>query len=178
MSEQDFRQLVEEHYDRLFRAARFMCGEPAAAEDLVQETFLAAGRSLGRFEGRSSPYTWLYGILLNKFRRYLRRKGRRAVSLESLAAERDSARPEELLKSEHPGPHEAAVRDETADLVRRAVDELSAEHRAVILLRFVEDMPYGEIARVLDCPVGTVKSRIHYALRKMGRELAEPEEQT
>jgi RNA polymerase sigma-70 factor (ECF subfamily) len=176
LSEQDFRQFVEDHYDRLFRAARFMCGDPEAAEDLVQDTFLAAGRSLERFEGRSAPYTWLYGILLNKFRRWLRRKRRRAVSLESLSDERGGPRPGGLIQAESPGPHEAAVRDETARQVRRAIGELSADHRAVIVLRFIEDMPYSEIARALDCPVGTVKSRVHYALRKMGRRLGGPQE--
>lgn len=171
MSEQDFHRLVEEHYDRLFRAAQFMCGDLTAAEDLVHDTFLAAGRSLKHFQGRSSPYTWLYGIMLNKFRRQLRRKGRRPLSLQAMAGDGDEGQGAELLPAASPGPPERMERKEAARHVREAIQELSPEHRAVITLRFVEGLPYGEIARMLDCPVGTVKSRIHYALQNIERHL-------
>lgn len=168
----DFHELVDQHYDRLFRAARFMCSDLAAAEDLVQETFLAAAESLKKFEGRSSTYTWLYGILLNKFRRWLRRKERKVVSLQSVSTGRDDQHADEVFETDYPGPGEWAERREVAAEVRRAVQGLEADHRSVITLRYVEGMSYGEIAEALDCPIGTVKSRIHYALQKIGRRLA------
>ncbi len=175
MNEKAFRKLVDEHYDRIFRAARFMCGDASAAEDLVQETFLAAAQSLSSFEGRSSTYTWLYGILLNKLRRWLRRKNAAAVSLQALAPEDERERGDEVLESDYPGPPENAERAEAIQLVRDAIQDLAADHRSVILLRFVEGMSYEEIAEVLDCPIGTVKSRIHYALQKIGKRLGEPQ---
>jgi RNA polymerase sigma-70 factor (ECF subfamily) len=171
VSEQEFRRLVEEHYDRLFRAARFMCGDPQAAEDLLHDTFLAAARSLERFRGRSSAYTWLYGIMLNKFRRYLRRKGSRALSLQAIGHGREDARGE-MIASETPGPVERLESKEAARRVREAIQELSPDHRSVVTLRFLEGLPYAEIAEMLDCPVGTVKSRIHYALQNIERHLA------
>jgi RNA polymerase sigma-70 factor (ECF subfamily) len=164
-------RLVEEHYDRLFRAARLMCGSAQAAEDLVQDSFLAAAESLGRFKGHSSTYTWLYGILLNKFRRWLRRKGRAPLSLQAIAGEEARRPPEEVLQADSPGPPQRAEAAEATELVRRAVEELDPDHRAVITLRYLEGMSYGEIARALGCPVGTVKSRIHYALEKIGHRV-------
>jgi RNA polymerase sigma-70 factor (ECF subfamily) len=167
----DFQALVEEHYDRLFRAARFMCGDVQAAEDLVQETFLAAGETLDRFEGRSSPYTWLYGILLNKWRRYLRGQNRRTFSLQSMAWDDQPGDAADLVPSDLPGPPDHAEEHEAAERVRRAIAQLPEDHRAVVILRFVEDLSYQEIGQMLDCPLGTVKSRIHYALKKIGKEL-------
>lgn len=168
MSKLQLRDLVEDHYDRLFRAARFMCGDLNAAEDLVQETFAAAATSLRRFKGRSSPYTWLYGIMLNKFRRWLRKKGRRPLSLHAPAGDEESGSAAQILPDDAPLPEERAQSREAAALVRDAIEELSADHRMAIELRFVEDLPYEEIARILDCPVGTAKSRVHYALRRIG----------
>ena len=171
MSKSQLRELVEENYDRLFRAARFLCGDQGAAEDLVQETFAAAAASISRFEGRSSPYTWLYGIMLNKFRRWLRRKGRAPVSLQAVGTDEDSRPAEQFLAADSPLPEEAAEKHEAAQLVREAVAQLTPDHRTALELRFVEGLSYEEIARVLDCPVGTAKSRVHYALRKIGAQL-------
>jgi RNA polymerase sigma-70 factor (ECF subfamily) len=171
MSKIQLHELVDDHYDRLFRAARFMCSDPSAAEDLVQETFTAAAESLSRFKGKSSPYTWLYGIMLNKFRRWLRQKGRRPLSLNAPARSDEPRRAEQMIPDDAPAPDEKAQSREAAQLVREAIGELSADHRTAVELRFVEDMPYEEIARILGCPVGTAKSRVHYALRKIGAQL-------
>lgn len=170
VTERDLHTFVRQHYDRLFRAARFMSGDLSVAEDLVQETFLAAAESLERFQGRSSAYTWLYGILLNKFRRWLRRRGSAALSLQHPIG-RDDGRAEDLLESHSPSPGQTAERHEDIERVRAVMQELSADHRSVITLRFMEGLSYEEVARTLDCPVGTVKSRIHYALLKMGKQL-------
>jgi len=175
VSERDFQDLVHEHYDRIFRAARFMCGDAQAAEDLVQETFLAAAESLGRFQGRSSTYTWLYGILLNKFRRWVRRKHASIISLHQLQGAGDEEQEQYLLPSEDPLPEEHAERRETIERVRLVMGELSPDHRAVIALRFVEGLSYQEIGQILGCPLGTVKSRIHYALQRIAEMLGDLE---
>ena len=167
---QALERLAREHYDRLCRAAVFMCGSVETAQDLVQETFLAAATSLDSFQGRSSSYTWLYGIMHNKFRRWLRRK-EGPISLQEGTQEADGAAAAELVTADQPPVDELVARRETAQIVRRALDELPPYHRSVLALRYLEHMSYKQIARVLSCSLGTVKSRIHYALKKVGESL-------
>jgi len=163
-------ELAHAHYDRLMRAALFMCNDPEAAEDLVQETFLAAITSLESFEGRSSFYTWLYGILLNKFRAWLRRKGK-LVALDEMVSGTEEVNLAELLTDHRPGAPEEVTQRETAQLVREALDELPAHHRSVLVLRYIERMSYQEVADTLGCSLGTVKSRIHYALQRIAGKI-------
>ena len=172
MTDLTFRQLVDDHYDRIFRAARFMTGSTQAAEDLVQETFLAAAESLRNFQGRSSAYTWLYGILHNKFRRWIRRKNVPVVQLPGATAEDDVASMDRFAGADQLEPGRRAERREAAGMVRDAIEGLSATHRAIVTMRYVEGLSYREIARLVGCPIGTVKSRIHYALNRIGDELA------
>ncbi len=145
-----------------------MCNNADAAEDLVQETFLAAMHSVDSFQGRSSHYTWLYGILRNKFRAWLREKGS-PISLQEMGP--GAQETVELVADGQPGAHEMAVHHETSRSVREALDELPAHHRNVLVLRYLERMSYREVADVLGCSLGTVKSRIHYALRRIGGKL-------
>jgi len=163
-------ELARTHYDRLFRAALFMCNDADTAEDLVQETFLAAATSLESFEGRSSFYTWLYGILLNKFRAWLRRKGR-AIALDEMVSDTEDGSLADLLADDRPDAPEQMTQRETAALVREALDELPAHHRSVLVLRYLETMSYQDVADALGCSLGTVKSRIHYALQKVAGKL-------
>jgi RNA polymerase sigma-70 factor (ECF subfamily) len=171
----ELRELAEQYYDRLFRSALVMCGDDDVAEELVQDTFLAAAKGLDRFEGRSSYYTWLYGILLNKFRGWLRKKDRPPMSLERHAEKLSASGAAELVEAEGEEASEKLMKKETAHQVRAALDELPAHHRSVLVLRYVENMSYQEIADTVGCSLGTVKSRIHYALKKVGGKLRELE---
>jgi RNA polymerase sigma-70 factor (ECF subfamily) len=176
VSEPDIQTLVEDYYDRLFRAARFMSGSSEVAEDLVQDSFLAAAKSLHRFEGRSSPYTWLYGILRNKFRTWLRKKDDKVVSINVLrggAQEEGTIGMDTWEDEARTRPEEELDYEETVRFVRESLDELSEDHRTILAMRYVDEMSYQEIAEVVDCPIGTVKSRIHYALGKMSELLQE-----
>jgi len=167
---ESFDELVSHYYDRVFRAALFMCGDRQAAEDLVQESFLAAGQSLDRFEGRSSPYTWLYGILLNKFRKWLRERGEMRY-LQEMADEGHADAAADRLEAVVQEPMQEIEKQEMADLVQEAILELPPYHRSVLVLRYLEAFSYEEIAESLGCSIGTVKSRIHYALKKLARRL-------
>ncbi len=172
MKQTEVEKLARAYYDRLFRAAMFMCNDVKVAEDLVQDTFVAAVKAIDRFEGRSSHYTWLYGIFLNKFRSWLRKeKKQRQVSLQERADMYEMSNVGELLESDMPDTSEIMQQHERADAVREALDELSPEHKVVLVLRYVEGMPYEKISGVVDCPLGTVKSRVHYALQKVGNKL-------
>jgi len=155
------QELVVAHGDRLFRSACLLCGNEAEAQDLVQETFLQAVRSANGFEGRSSVYTWLHGILLNLTRHYHR--DRKRLIYDEELAHGEPALPDETST----GPD---VEMATGALAK-ALCRLSGPHREVIVLRFYEDMKIHEIAARLGISKGTVKSRLHYAIAEMQRRL-------
>jgi RNA polymerase sigma-70 factor (ECF subfamily) len=136
------------------------------AEDLVQETFLAAAKSFDSFKGRSSFYTWLYGIFMNKFRSRLRKMKRRSSIAETAGEAILSSLPDDM-----PEAHDLIEKEERAGAIREVIDELPLHHKSVITLRYIEGMSYENIADVLDCSLGTVKSRIHYALKKVAVKL-------
>jgi RNA polymerase sigma-70 factor, ECF subfamily len=149
-----FADLAAEHGDRLVKAAWFLCRDREEAEDLVQETFFEAIHAAVRFEGRSAPYTWLYGIMRRRFLLHCRKK-RRFIRLIGLAG--PSLRTSEKAESE---------RDERLDPMMRAVFLLPPKHREIILLRYIDGRKIAEIARMLSISEGTVKSRLHHALRR------------
>jgi RNA polymerase sigma-70 factor (ECF subfamily) len=149
-----FADLAAEHGDRLIKAAWFLCRDREEAEDLVQETFYQAIHAAVRFEGRSAPYTWLYGIMRRQFLLHCR-KNRHFLRLMGLAG--PSLRTSEIAEPE---------RDERLDPMMRAVSSLSPKHREIILLRYIDGHKIAKIAGILNISEGTVKSRLHHALRK------------
>lgn len=157
-----FRQLVEAYQTPAYRLAARMCG-PDSAEDVTQEAFLAAWRALPDFRGDCRFSTWLYRLVSNAAIDCLRREKKH----------RDTGDVDDLeLPDGGPSPQEQAERSDTRDAVRRALDRLSPEHRQVLLLRFMQELDYGEIARALDVSEGTVKSRINRAKSKLREVLA------
>lgn len=157
-----FRQLVEAYQTPAYRLAARMCG-PDSAEDVTQEAFLAAWRALPEFRGDCRFSTWLYRLVSNAAIDCLRREKKH----------RDTGDVDDLeLPDGGPSPQEQAERSDTRDAVRRALDRLSPEHRQVLLLRFMQELDYGEIARALDVSEGTVKSRINRAKSKLREVLA------
>ena len=131
-------------------------GDENDAWDVAQEGFLKAWRSIQQFEGRSSFYTWLYRLTVNLAIDSLRRKGRR------VEVELDDAIPSSL-----PSPRANYQRTEISEHINTALAQLSPEHRAVIVLKEIEDLQYQEIAEVLNVSVGTVMSRLFYARKKL-----------
>ena len=162
-----FGQLVVSCQDRVFNTCWRMCGNRADAEDLTQEAFVKAFQSIGRFDGRSRFYTWVFRIAVN-LAISARRKDRRAV-VSSLDEVRDasgqerSASPVQRLASRDGSPELLACGREQAAIVMQALEGLDGEHRAVVILRDLESLGYDEIAEILDIPPGTVKSRLHRA---------------
>lgn len=157
-----FRQLVEAYQTPAYRLAARMCG-PSSAEDVTQEAFLAAWRALPEFRGDCRFSTWLYRLVSNAAIDCLRREKKH----------RDTGDVDDLeLPDGGPSLQEQAERSDTRDAVRRALDRLSPEHRQVLLLRFMQELDYGEIARALNVSEGTVKSRINRAKSKLREVLA------
>lgn len=170
-----FCQLAAEHENRLLQQACGLTRDPSAAEDLVSETLVEAWRSLGRYNGACRFSTWLFSILLHRYQKALRRARSRPIPLALLpSAEADERRQaQENVPAAGPSPADEAMRNEAADQLRQAVHALPAKHQRVVLLRFFEEASLPEIAALLDCSVGTVKSRLHYALEKL--RAAQPE---
>lgn len=166
---QAFCLLIEPLQARLFRQAAALAGEPSAAEDLVSETLVEAWKSLPRYDETCRLSTWLYAILLHRHRKSIRRARSRPLPLTGLT----SAKVQELrtqhenLASPELSPAEAAVQAEALAQLTACVERLPGKHRDVILLRFFEDASLPDMAAVLECSVGTVKSRLHHALERL-----------
>lgn len=139
-------------------------------EDVTQEALIKAYRAIRGFRGDSAFYTWLYRIAVNTAKNYLESQGRRppgtdmdiegAELIESGAGLRDQATPERQM-----------LTDEIAATVRRVIERLPEDLRTAITLREIEGLSYEEIAQVMDCPIGTVRSRIFRAREAVDREL-------
>ncbi len=172
-----FRELVERYQRRVLAVVMGMLHDREAALDVTQETFIKAYRSIGRFKGDASFYTWLYRIAVNLAIDYQRREWRKPI-IEAGRPGGIESGGEDLLdrqKDESPGgdPFQAAKDSELRARVRQAIDELTPDHKAVILLREVDGLSYEEISRVMQCSKGTVMSRLHYARKKLQARLKE-----
>jgi RNA polymerase sigma-70 factor (ECF subfamily) len=170
-----FRQLVERYQRKVAALALGMLRNQEDALDVVQETFTKAYQSLDRFKGDSSFYTWVYRIASNLCIDHQRREGR-VTHLPYDSDERAvGAVGEGTLfdGTPHDQPFDRAHDAELGQRLRAAIAELTPEHRAVILLREVDGLSYEEISQVLQCPKGTVMSRLHYARRQLQARLRE-----
>jgi RNA polymerase sigma-70 factor, ECF subfamily len=175
-----FGELVLRHQDRAFNLAFRLTGSREDAADAVQEAFLKAYRGMPSFRGQSSFYTWLFRIVVNEVRSR-RRSGSSRPSAFSLdaAGGRNAGRagcdpvdaPAEL-RSGGPDPSEQASLAERRQIVEEALQSLEFDQRAIIALRDIEGRDYAEIAEVLGCPQGTVKSRLHRARMALKDTLA------
>jgi RNA polymerase sigma-70 factor (ECF subfamily) len=164
----DVEKAIEEHFPRIHRAALVLAGNPWDADDLAQETFLVLARQAATFAGRSSLYTWLYGILINLERRERRRGGIRRKKLQVLWEEETPDR------RALPGANVPAEVVEWKSSLWSFVARLADGQRQALVLRFSEHLSYSEVAAVLHCPLGTVKSRIFHGLESL-REMLEAE---
>lgn len=173
-----FEVLVNRYRSRVYAVIVNLTGNEADAWDLSQEVFVKAWRGLARFEGRSQFYTWIYRIAHHATYDWLRkRKIVAGVEFEEGVGQRPAVGavtvPQAAL-----GPDERLGNKEVGGRIAAALQELSVEHRAVVLLKEVEGLSYQEIAEALGCSVGTVMSRLFYArkrLQGMLRDLYEAE---
>jgi RNA polymerase sigma-70 factor (ECF subfamily) len=161
--------LIEPLQAALLRQAILLSGDPTTAEDLVSETLVAAWGSLPRFNGKCRLSTWLYSILLHRHQKSLRRARTRPISLAWLPffqADRLDQQTRDQVSPE-PSPAESTTQKETFAQVRSSIEQLPEKHREIIWFRFFEGSSLEEIAVILGCSTGTVKSRLHHALEKL-----------
>ena len=168
---QAFDLLVVKYQRKLGRLLSRFIRDPAEVEDVAQEAFIKAYRALPSFRGDSAFYTWLYRIGINTAKNYLVALGRRAPTVTEFDADeaegfedgeqlRDINTPESLLMSQ-----------EIAETVKKAMDDLPEDLRNAITLREIEGLSYEEIATIMDCPIGTVRSRIFRAREAIAARL-------
>jgi RNA polymerase sigma-70 factor (ECF subfamily) len=168
---QAFDLLVAKYQRKLGRLLSRFIRDPAEVEDVAQEAFIKAYRALPSFRGDSAFYTWLYRIGINTAKNYLVAMGRRAPTVTEFDADeaegfedgdqlRDINTPESLLMSQ-----------EIAGTVNRAMDDLPDDLRTAITLREIEGLSYEEIATIMNCPIGTVRSRIFRAREAIAAKL-------
>jgi RNA polymerase sigma-70 factor (ECF subfamily) len=166
-----FELLVEKYQRRLARLLSRLIRDPGEVEDVTQEAFVKAYRALPSFRGDSAFYTWLYRIGINTAKNYLMALGRRApTSTEIEAGEAEGYEEGEQLRDINT-PESVLLSKEIAATVNAAIDELPDELRTAIQLRELEGMSYEEIARIMDCPIGTVRSRIFRARESIASRL-------
>ncbi|MCC6418414.1 MAG: sigma-70 family RNA polymerase sigma factor [Gemmataceae bacterium] len=167
-----FGVLVARYQDRLYNTVYRLLDNAEDAQDVVQEAFLSAYQSLDTFKGDSQFYTWLYRIAFNTAIS-LKRKQRVVLSLHTA---RDNGGVEPLDASEFNQPDHALEKQEEERRVLRALNRLSPEHRAVLIMKDMDGQKYEAIADILRVPIGTIRSRLHRARLEL-RELLEREEE-
>ena len=161
-----FGSLVRKYQDRLYNGMVQIMRNESEAEDAVQEAFILALTKLHTFQGKSGFFTWLYRIAYNVAISRLRRR-KPTISLENQATETQLQ-----LPGDQPMPDEGMMRRERASQLMQALESMSEEHRAILVLREMEELDYSAMSEVLNLPIGTVRSRLHRARLQL-KELLE-----
>ena len=175
-SEEAFNRLVLKHQRRAYNIAYRLLAQHEDALEVAQDAFVRVYRNLRRFRGRASFKTWLYKIILNLARnRYRHRVSRgelKKVSLDNPRQYEDSESVREIA-DEKLSPTRELGGHEIQEQIQRGLMQLAAEHRQVIILRHIEGLSYDDMAQVLQCAQGTVKSRLHRARLELRQVLQE-----
>jgi len=158
-----FEQLIEGYQRKIFNLALRIIGNYDDASDLAQEVLIRIYKSIGGFKEQSSFSTWVYRITTNVCLDDLRKKkNRKVISLDEEIRVEDGEMKRQIV-SDDPLPDDVAEKSELRKTVFNAINNLSAEHRIIIVLRELHGFSYEEIAKIIKCPKGTVKSRINRA---------------
>jgi RNA polymerase sigma-70 factor (ECF subfamily) len=168
-----YDDLVKRYQERIYATIYHMTANHEDANDLAQESFIKAFQVLSSFKGGSSFYTWLYRIAVNKTINFLKqRKNRTHLSLNDLDfnAEHD---PDLMALISDKTPRREAGLTELQEKLNAALLKLSEPHRMVVVLHDVQGLSHEEIAKVMDCNIGTVRSRLFYARQQLQSELAD-----
>lgn len=171
-----FRTLVEKYQRKVFSIAYGMVHNREDAMDLTQDAFLKAFHNLGRFEGSSSFYTWLYRIVVNVCIDHIRRSGKRFnVDYDDSLLREDAVEGNDHILPSTLGANPLRVygRKELLEQIGKALDEISPIHRQAIVLREIEGLSYKEMADVMGVSKGTVMSRLHHARKNLQMKLHE-----
>ncbi|MGE5315982.1 MAG: RNA polymerase sigma factor [Acidobacteriota bacterium] len=162
--EQAFNVLTLRYQEKIYWVVRRMIPDHDEADDVVQDVFIRAYHSLKSFKGESSVYTWLYRIAVNlSLNEIRRRKIRKTFSFED--------NPAEQHPSDEDSPMEEIEKQEQSALIRKAIDRLPEKQKKVFILRYYEELPYEEIAKIVKTSVGGLKANYFHAVKKIGEYL-------
>jgi RNA polymerase sigma-70 factor, ECF subfamily len=157
--------LFDRYYPQVYRTALVITRDNAVAEDIAQDCFLKLHQYAHRIDTSLPLAPWLYRVTVNLSYTWISRRQKRRISLEALV--------DQLMSPPWHAPDHVAEQGETQKLVRHAISELHFNQRVVIVLHYLSGLSLEEIAEILDCPVGTVKSRLYYARENLRRRLGE-----
>lgn len=160
-----FETLYRKHEHQVYRTALAILGDSQTAEEVLQDCFLRAYKHLHRLNGEPSVSPWLHRVAVNLCYSHLRRNylSQVTVSLENLS--------NCLFPSLGPSPEECTQDSEISSAIQNGIAALDLKHRSVVVLYYLQEFSLEEVAYILDCPVGTVKSRLHYARKELSRRL-------
>lgn len=162
-NEQAFNLLVHRYKEKVYWIVRRMVPDHDEADDITQNVFIKVYQSLPSFKGDSSFYTWIYRIAINLSLNEIRRKKlRKSFSIDDSVHQ---------IRSSDPHPLEQMEKDERTQLIRAAIETLPEKQKKVFLLRYYEELPYDEIAKILNTSVGGLKANYFHAVRKIGEHL-------
>ena len=165
-----FEELVKQSQKKVFNIAYKMMDNYDDANELAQEAFIKAYQSIDKFKGDSLFSTWIYRITTNVCLDELRRrKNKKVISLNENIKYNDEEI-QQQIKDESPGPEQIFEEKESKKLINQCIESLPVDYKTVIILRDIQGFSYEEIAKILNCPEGTVKSRINRA-RKALRDI-------
>jgi RNA polymerase sigma-70 factor (ECF subfamily) len=168
-----FNLLILKYQRKVSRLVALLVRNPDEADDVVQEAFIKAYRALPQFRGDSAFYTWLYRIAVNTAKNHLVSQGKRPISLSELASNDSDEESFELpvVSTDNNTPEAELMSRQVAEAVNRAVAALPEELRTALSLREIDGLSYEEIAEAMNCPIGTVRSRIFRAREAVAAEL-------
>ncbi len=168
---QAFGLLVSKYQRKLIRLLSRMIRDSAEVEDVAQEAFIKAYRALPSFRGDSAFYTWLYRIGINTAKNYLMSHGRRTPTTTDILSEDAEGFEDAELLRDIDTPERLLLSKQIGETVNAAIDALPEELRTAIVLREIDGLSYEEIATAMDCPIGTVRSRIFRAREAIAQRL-------
>jgi RNA polymerase sigma-70 factor (ECF subfamily) len=165
-----FELLVSKYERKLQRLLSRLVRDPTEVEDVTQEAFIKAYRALPSFRGESAFYTWLYRIGINTAKNHLAAQGRKVPALSDMPGD-DPEDDGAALGRDANTPEDELMSRQVAETVNAAMQALPEELRSAIMLREIEGMSYDEIAEIMNCPIGTVRSRIFRAREAIATQL-------
>jgi RNA polymerase sigma-70 factor (ECF subfamily) len=169
--QESYAALVSRYSDFVYTIVLRVVGDAEDADDVTQETFVRAYRALGRFRGDSKFSSWLYRIAVNRAITHLKRKRRRALTVDLDAVPHVEA--SAVLERREANPEDIVLDEEFRQRVRKAVAELPPQYRAVVTLFYLEERSYKEVAEILGIPMGTLKTHLHRARGMLRKTLSE-----
>ncbi len=162
-----FDQLVQKYREQIFSVIYNMTSNREDASDLTQDAFIKAFQAIGRFQGKSAFFTWLYRIAINTTMTFLKKRGRRRfINYENINEEAHSSEIVEKLTAKNRS-EKGAIVQELQEKLNESLQRLSPKHRTVVILHEIEGLEHAEIAEITKTSVGTVRSRLHYAKQQL-----------